>query len=72
MMLVAPTTRVVDHGRGQTLNSRQEFRGWLAAFGTMSSNIKIVDALLRERRLGDGAVPGGRDPRRADDGVSGE
>jgi hypothetical protein len=42
--LVAPTTKVVDHGRNQTLGTRQEFRGWLEAFFAMSSNIKLVDA----------------------------
>jgi ketosteroid isomerase-like protein len=44
MKLVAPTSKVIDHGRGQTFNSRQEFRGWLEAFTAMSSDIKLVDA----------------------------
>jgi hypothetical protein len=44
MKLVAPVTNVIDHGRGQTFKSRQEFRGWLEAFTAMSSDIKLVDA----------------------------
>ena len=44
MKLVAPTTKIIDHGRGQTMNSREEFRGWLDAFVAMSSDIKLVDA----------------------------
>ena len=42
--LIAPTARVVDHGRGVTLSSRPEFASWLAAFGTTSSDIKITEA----------------------------
>jgi hypothetical protein len=44
MKLVAPTCKVIDHGRGQVFKSRQEFRGWLEAFTAMSSDIKIVEA----------------------------
>ena len=44
ILIVAPNCTVVDHGRGQTYHSRAEFRGMLAAFFQMSSNIKIVDA----------------------------
>jgi steroid delta-isomerase-like uncharacterized protein len=44
MKLVAPTTTVIDHGRGQTMKSREEFRSWLEAFVSMSSDIKIVEA----------------------------
>jgi steroid delta-isomerase-like uncharacterized protein len=44
MHLVAPTTTVVDHGRNQTINSREQFRGWLEAFQSMASDIKIVVA----------------------------
>jgi hypothetical protein len=42
--LMAANGMMVDHGRGQTYHSREEFRGMLAAFFQMSSNIKIVDA----------------------------
>ena len=42
--VAAPTTKIVDHGRGLTLASREEFRGWLAAFVVMSSDMRIVDA----------------------------
>ncbi len=42
--LVSPKTKVIDHGRAQTMTSRQEFHGWLEAFSQMSSDIKIVDA----------------------------
>jgi hypothetical protein len=42
--VAAPTARIVDHGRGLTLASREEFRGWLAAFVVMSSDIRIVEA----------------------------
>jgi len=42
--LVAVTTKVIDHGRNLTLNSRQEFRGWMEAFFAMASDIKLVDA----------------------------
>jgi hypothetical protein len=41
---VAPTAIVIDHGRNQTMNSREEFRGWLAGHLAMSSDIKIVEA----------------------------
>lgn len=44
VMIVATNCMVVDHGRGQSHRSRAEFRGMLASFFQMSSNIKIVDA----------------------------
>lgn len=44
MRLVALTTNVVDHGRGQRLSTREEFRAWLEAFLAMSSDMQIVDA----------------------------
>jgi len=43
MKLVAPKTKVVDHGRNITLNSREEFRGWMEGFFQMASDIKLVD-----------------------------
>jgi hypothetical protein len=43
MKLVAPKTKVVDHGRGMTINSREEFRGWMEGFYQMASDIKLVD-----------------------------
>lgn len=42
--VVAPAGRVVDHGRGLTVNSQAEFAGWLEGRGAMSSDIRIVDA----------------------------
>jgi len=42
--LVAPQARVTDHGRGQVVNSRGEFRGWMESFFVMSSDIRLVDA----------------------------
>lgn len=42
--LVARKTKLVDHGRGQTMNTREEFRGWMEAFHAMSSDMKLVDA----------------------------
>lgn len=39
-----PTVKFVDHGRGMTLSSREQFRDWLAGRSVTSSNIKIVDA----------------------------
>lgn len=42
--LVAPTTQVTDHGRGQVMNTRAEFRGWMESFYAMSSDMKLVDA----------------------------
>lgn len=44
MNLVSPKTKVVDHGRAMTMNSREEFRGWLEGFFQMASDIKLVDA----------------------------
>jgi len=44
MKLVAPKIKVVDHGRNITINSREEFRGWMAGFFQMASNIKLVEA----------------------------
>ncbi|MCL6512681.1 MAG: nuclear transport factor 2 family protein [Anaerolineae bacterium] len=41
--VVAPTGRVVDHGRGLTANSRAEFQAWLEDRAAMSSDIRIVD-----------------------------
>jgi hypothetical protein len=41
----------VDHGRGQTLSSREEFLGWLNAFTAISSDIKIVHARYRIRLM---------------------
>jgi len=42
--LVAPQVRVTDHGRGQVVNSRAEFRGWMESFFAMSSDMHLVDA----------------------------
>lgn len=42
--LVAASCSVTDHGRVVTVKSRDEFTGWLQAFYTMSSDIRIVDA----------------------------
>jgi hypothetical protein len=42
--LVANRTDFTDHGRGQTLRTRSEFRAWLSAFKLMSSDIQLVDA----------------------------
>lgn len=44
MDLVSLETTVTDHGRNQTINSREQFRGWLEAFQSMASDIRIVDA----------------------------
>jgi steroid delta-isomerase-like uncharacterized protein len=41
--LVAPAATVTDHGRGQVMHSRAEFRGWMAAFFDMSSDMKLAD-----------------------------
>ena len=41
--VVAPTSCVVDHGRGLTANSRAEFQAWLEDRAAMSSDIRIVD-----------------------------
>jgi len=43
MKLVAPKTKVVDHGRNLTINSREEFRGWMEGFFQMASDVKLVD-----------------------------
>jgi len=40
----APGVKMVDHGRGMTLASRDELAGWLKGFVAMSSDIRIVDA----------------------------
>jgi len=42
--LVAAQTKVTDHGRGQTLATRAEFRGWMEAFHVMASDMRLVDA----------------------------
>jgi ketosteroid isomerase-like protein len=42
--LVAPDITFVDHGRGLTLNSREEFRGWMAGFFNSASDIRLTDA----------------------------
>ncbi|RMD58103.1 nuclear transport factor 2 family protein [Candidatus Parcubacteria bacterium] len=42
--LVAADIKLTDHGRGQTFTNREAFRGWMEAFKTMSSDMKIVDA----------------------------
>lgn len=42
--LVAATAQVTDHGRGQVMGSRAEFRGWMESFFVMSSDMKLVDA----------------------------
>jgi steroid delta-isomerase-like uncharacterized protein len=42
--LVAATAQVTDHGRGQVMGSRAEFRGWMESFYAMSSDMKLVDA----------------------------
>ena len=42
--LVVSATNVTDHGRGQTIGSREEFRRWMEAFDAMSSDMKIVDS----------------------------
>ena len=44
MKLVAAKATITDHGRGQTMHSREEFKGWMASFFDMSSDMKIVDA----------------------------
>lgn len=66
--ILMPAVKFVDHGRGITLSSREEFRGWLASHSAMSSNIRIVDAhyidagewvIARFRAIGtqDGPMP---------------
>lgn len=42
--MMPPTVKVVDHGRGMTMSTREEFRDWMVARGATSSDIKIVDA----------------------------
>ena len=42
--LVAPHGVVTDHGRNQSIASRDEFRAWMEAFHAMSSDLRIVDA----------------------------
>jgi hypothetical protein len=44
VQLVAPVTNVVDHRRGQTMNTREAFRGWMEAFFSMASDIRLVNA----------------------------
>ncbi|MBK9231306.1 MAG: nuclear transport factor 2 family protein [Anaerolineae bacterium] len=41
---VAERVRFTDHGRGQVVNSRGEFRGWMESHFAMSSDMRIVDA----------------------------
>ena len=41
---VAAQVRFTDHGRGQVLNGRAEFRGWMESHFAMASDIRIVDA----------------------------
>jgi steroid delta-isomerase-like uncharacterized protein len=42
--LAAPAVKFVDHGRGMTLASREEFRSWLAGHIATASDMRIVDA----------------------------
>jgi hypothetical protein len=42
--LVAQECTIVDHGKGATLRSRDEFLGWMEQFTVGSSDIRIVDA----------------------------
>ncbi|MBX3053162.1 MAG: nuclear transport factor 2 family protein [Caldilineaceae bacterium] len=41
--LVAATTQVTDHGRGQSMGTRAEFRSWMESFYEMSSDMQLVD-----------------------------
>ena len=41
---VAAQVRFTDHGRGQVLNGRAEFRGWMESHFVMSSDMHIVGA----------------------------
>lgn len=43
MSLMAEDVTVVDHGRGQTATTREEFRGWMESFFSMASDIRLVD-----------------------------
>ena len=47
-LLVATTCTITDHGRGVTVHSRDGFMGWLQAFFSMSSDMKLVDAVYIE------------------------
>lgn len=42
--LAANNLMLIDHGRGATLNGRDEFIGWMQSFHAMSSDIRIIDA----------------------------
>ena len=42
--MMPATVKVVDHSRGMTMSTREEFRDWMAARGATSSDVKIVDA----------------------------
>jgi hypothetical protein len=42
--VAGPDFRFVDHGRGLTPSSQDEFRGWLESHIAMSSDIRIVEA----------------------------
>ena len=42
--LAADKTQITDHGRGQVMATRAEFRGWMESFFVMSSDMHLVDA----------------------------
>jgi ketosteroid isomerase-like protein len=42
--LVAENIRLTDHGRGLSVSSRNEFRGWMESFFSTASDMRIVDA----------------------------
>ncbi|HNS00981.1 MAG TPA: nuclear transport factor 2 family protein [Anaerolineae bacterium] len=67
---VGSNVRFVDHGRGITVSSREEFQSWLEGHIATSSDIRIVDAhyidagdwvTARFRAVGtqDGPIPPG-------------
>ena len=41
---VATQVRFTGHGRGQVLNGRAEFRGWMESHFAMSSDMRIIEA----------------------------
>ena len=67
---VEPNIKFIDHGRGITVSSREEFQSWLEGHVATSSDIRIVDAhyidggdwvTARFRAVGtqDGPIPAG-------------
>jgi len=42
--LVSATLQVTDHGRGQIIKTRAEFRDWMEGLYKMSSDMQLVDA----------------------------